>query len=89
MKFENDINKYPDWIILRKPYLLWGGPNGEGNFLFNLTFANYSKIIINSTDYIYLLDSPEPRKHRFRTNDMTNILDRYEISPIIIYHKNE
>jgi len=87
MKFESDMNKNPDWVILREPYFLWGGAEGEGSFLFNLTYKGYEKIIFNSTDYIYLLDSPEPRKHRFKSNYKLELLDRYETYPITIYRK--
>jgi len=84
-------DKSPDWVIPREPYYLWGDKK-ENEEAYNLimSFINdkYERIVINSTDYIYPLDSPEPRVHRFiEDKEMkTSNIYPYETYPITIYH---
>ena len=94
--YTTKLNRTPDWIIVREPYCLWskdsiesGGEmyGGKCEFVLNSINENYEPIILNTTDYIYPLDEPHPRRHRFVTNKKHEILDRYEIYPLVIYRK--
>ena len=82
------------WILPRLPYYLWGGEKGEDYYNYvtgRLKTGKYKKIIINSTDYIYPINTPHPRVHRYITNKELNTLDQYpyETFPIEIYHLEE
>jgi len=81
------MNKSPDWIIPREPYRLWGDEKDYA-FTTERVTEDYEKIIINSTDYIYPLDSAHPRIHRFRENKDFTTRNTYpqETYPITIYH---
>jgi len=82
-----ELNKSPDWIIPSKAYALWGNEEPY-NLQINLINNNYEKIVINSTDYVYPLDTPHPRVHRFKENKelKTSSVYPYETYPIEIYH---
>lgn len=86
----DDSNKSPDWIIPRKSYYLWG-ESEDYNMMLSYINDKYEKIVINSTEYIYPIDSPEPRVHRFKENInlTTSDIYPYETYPIEIYHLKE
>jgi len=87
--YRASLNKSPDWIIPRGSYYLW---RGEDYYNFTKSFINasYRKITINATDYIYPINGPNPRTHRFKENKemKTSNLYPYETYPIEIYHLN-
>jgi hypothetical protein len=76
----------PGWIILRKANSLWANIEKYNKALEKVD-ESYEKVIINSTDYIYPLDTPHPRIHRFRENKEMKTSDvyPYETYPIEIY----
>ena len=85
--YRTNLNRTPDWIIPRKPNYIWSKYN-DSNYQFVVDRIDYSykKIILNSTDYLYLLDEPLPRTHRFIYDKENKILNRFETYPIEIYH---
>jgi hypothetical protein len=80
-------NETPNWIIPRKANGIWTGEK-KYNEVIGRIDKRYEKIIINSTDYIYPLDTPHPRVHRFKENKEMKTSDvyPYETYPIEIYH---
>lgn len=82
----NSSKELPNWIIPRKPSFLWSRQS-EYDSIISKVDKRYERIIINSTDYIYPLDSPHPRVHRFRENkeQKTSNIYPYETYPIEIY----
>jgi len=85
--YRTSLNKSPNWIIPKKPDALWDGQE-DYEFVMSMIDERYEKIVINSTDYIYPLDSPHPRTHRFKENKEMKTKDiyPYETYPIEIYH---
>ncbi|MBI2546213.1 glycosyltransferase family 39 protein [Candidatus Woesearchaeota archaeon] len=81
----------PDWVIPREASCSWGNLGKEAcDYLANLLAENkdkYEEILIESTDYIYILDEPHPRTHRFRENAGMPVY-RHETYPLKIYRLN-
>jgi len=90
-KYREDLNKSPDWIIPRRynDYLDYNNDPGYQFVIKMINASIYEKVILNYTDYPYLLDEPLPRMHRFKYNEKNEILHRFETYPIVIYHLKE
>jgi len=86
VEYRGPFNKTPDWIIPRKSRALWGNIIPY-DFVLSKINESYELIIINSTEYIYTIDNPNPRTHRFKENIELKTSDIYpqETYPIKIY----